>query len=188
LEKIAKIIATPEEFGAMTGIGRLKNRLIAALFTRFPSLGAKAAKKVEAMTFDTTPFTRMSKPLSEAKLALITTAGVHLRQDTPFDMSDPDGDPTFRVIDSGASVDELMITHDYYNHTDADRDINIVFPIERLREFASGKRIGQLASKFYGFMGHIQGRHINSLVDTFAGRVIDMLKEDGVDVVLLTPG
>ncbi len=172
----------------MAGVGRLKNRLIAALFTRFPSLGTKAAQKVETMAFDATPFTRMSKPLSEANLALITTAGVHLRQDTPFDMSDPDGDPTFRVINSGARVDELMITHDYYDHTDADRDINIVFPIERLRELVSGKRIGRLAPRFYGFMGHIQGRHIKSLVDTYAARVVAMLKEDGVDVALFTPG
>ena len=51
-------------------------------------------------------------------------------------MQDPDGDPTYREIERDTPVEALMITHDYYDHRDADRDINIVFPIQRLAELA----------------------------------------------------
>ena len=47
-------------------------------------------------------------------------------------MNNPNGDPSFRVIDSRQPISDLMITHDYYNHSDAEKDINIIFPIQRL--------------------------------------------------------
>jgi len=122
------------------------------------------------------------------KLALVTTAGVHLKSDKPFDMSDSSGDPTFRVIPSDADVSDLAITHDYYDHTDADKDVNIVFPMERARELAAEGVIGALAARSYGFMGHIEEKHIDTLVNKEAPRALAMLKEDGADVALLTPG
>jgi len=172
----------------MTNYARLKNKALAWVFSRFPSLGAKAADKIEAVTFDTIPWTALKKPLSESRLSLVTTAGVHLRSDEPFNMADPTGDPTVRVIPSDVSATELMITHDYYDHTGADEDINIVFPLERLRELRDRGRIGSLAARYYGFMGHIEPNHIPALMETYAPRVAAMMKEDGVDVALLTPG
>ena len=81
-----------------------------------------------------------------------------------------------------------MITHDYYDHTDADRDINIVFPIERLREFEREGIIGQLADTHYGFMGHIRGPHSETLARKSSPGVARRLKAAGVDAVLLAPG
>jgi D-proline reductase (dithiol) PrdB len=121
-------------------------------------------------------------------VALVTTAGVHHRDQPPFDMRNPDGDPSFRAIDGSHPVSDLMITHDYYDHRDADKDINIVFPIQRLRELEKEGVIGGIASTHYGFMGHILGEHVQTLVNRSAPQVARKLKEDGVDVVLLTPG
>lgn len=134
------------------------------------------------------PWTRVNKPLTKCKVAVVTTAGIHHRSQPPFDMHDHEGDPTFRVIDVSRPLSELTITHDYYNHADAERDINIVFPIERLRELEREGLIGEVAKTHYGFMGHIVGSHIHTLINQSAPEVARRLKRDGVDVVLLTPG
>jgi len=126
--------------------------------------------------------------LVDCKVAMVTTAGVHHRDQPPFDMRDPDGDPSFRAIDVSRPVCNLMITHDYYDHRDADKDINVVFPIQRLRELERDGIIGEIASTHYGFMGHILGAYVQTLVNRSAPEVARRLKEDGVDVVLLTPG
>ena len=119
---------------------------------------------------------------------MVTTSGVHQVDQRPFDMQVPHGDPSFRVIDGNRPISDLMITHDYYDHTDAEKDINIVFPIERLKELAADGVLGSVARYHYGFMGHITGRHIHTLVHRSAPEVARRLKEAGVDVVLLTPG
>ncbi len=102
-------------------------------------------------------------------------------------MKDPDGDPTFRVIDLSRPLNDLMITHDYYDHSDADKDINIIFPVERVREFVEAGIIGKLSNTAYGFMGHIDGPHIQTLVQKSAPEIAQRLKKDDVDIVLLTP-
>ncbi|WP_369681973.1 glycine/sarcosine/betaine reductase selenoprotein B family protein [Malonomonas rubra] len=62
-----------------------------------------------------------------------------------------------------------------------------MFPLDRLRELASEGTIGKLAASYYAFMGHIDGEHIDTLVYTTAKDVAQKLKEDEVEVVLLTP-
>ena len=165
-----------------------KNRLIAKLFTRLPSLARRAAAKVPPLKFDEPPFTALGKPLKDCRLALVTTAGVHLKTELPFDMVDSTGDPTFRVIPVAAARDELTITHNYYDHKDADQDLNIVFPLDRLRELAAEGRIGSLAARHYGFMGHVQENHFPRFVEEEIPRAAAMMKQDKVDVALITPG
>lgn len=134
------------------------------------------------------PFVRLRKPLSQCVGALITTAGVHLRGQPPFDMEDPDGDATYREIPGDVPLAALTITHKYYNHTAADRDINVVFPLERFRELAAQGVIGQVAPRHFGFMGHIEGAHLERLQRETAPEVAAKLRADGVDFAFLTPG
>jgi len=169
-------------------MGRFINRFFAKLNTRFPSLFDRAVKKPAVMTFADVPWSPLAKPLNACKVALVTTAGVHLLGQTPFDMLDRDGDASWRELPSATPIADYMITHDYYDHSDADRDINIVFPIERLRELKDTGLIGSLAEVNYGFMGHIDGRHIETLMKKTALQVGAALKAQGVDAVILTPG
>lgn len=166
----------------------MKNRLIAKAITAFPSLGQRLIDAYRPWESEDIPWTPVVKPLADSKVAMVTTAGVHHRDQEPFDMKDPDGDPTYRVIDGTRPVDSLMITHDYYDHSDADRDINIVLPIDRIGEMAGEGRIGSVADRHYSFMGHIDGRHISTLIEETGREVAHFLKEEGVDVALLTPG
>lgn len=165
-----------------------KNRMIAKLATRFPLLSKRLVASYSPWESDEIPWAPLRKPLAQCTLSLVTTAGVHPRDQTPFDMRGREGDPSFRVIDGELALSDLMVTHDYYDHTDADRDMNIVFPLERLREFAREGMIGRPAPHHYGFMGHITGPHIMTLITRSAPEIVRRLKKDAVDAVLLTPG
>lgn len=167
---------------------RLKNQILAKLLTRFPALAHRAADNIAPLKFDQTPWAPLPGPLSGLKLALVTTAGVHLKTDEPFDMVDKDGDPSFRVVPSDTPVDNLKITHDYYDHTDAEKDINIVFPVDRLKELRDEGRIGSLAPRFFGFMGHINEKHIPRFIEESVPAAAKMMREDGVQAALITPG
>lgn len=167
--------------------GRLKNRFIARILGIFPSLEKIFTSLYSPDESKAVPWTVVTKPLRESKIAVVTTAGVHHRSQKPFDMTDPDGDPSYRALDVGRPTDHFVITHDYYDHTDADLDINIVFPIDRLREFEEASIIGRLARTHYGFMGHVLGRHIDTMVKVTAPEVAARLKSDSVDAVILVP-
>lgn len=169
-------------------IQRIKNRLIARILTRFPLLVKLLTGLYKPPELEEIPWTPLKKPLAKSIVAVVTTAGVHNKTQKHFDMSDPNGDPSFRVIDISNPLTDLMITHDYYDHADADRDINIVFPIERLREFEKEGTIGGLSELHYGFMGHILGAHVDTLTKITAPEVAHRLQNDRVDIVLLTPG
>ena len=121
-------------------------------------------RKYQAVQNDEVPWTPLAKPIEESRIVLVTTGGVHLKSDTPFDMSDSNGDPSFRMIPSQAKPEELMITHDYYDHRDADQDLNLVFPWQILHGLVEEGILGSLSDQFISFMGHIDGPLIDTLV------------------------
>ncbi|MEX1020103.1 MAG: glycine/sarcosine/betaine reductase selenoprotein B family protein [Litorilinea sp.] len=136
---------------------------------------------------DPTPFAPVTKPLAQMRMALVTTGGFHRTDQTPFDMENPLGDPTYRVIPDATPRAELTITHKYYDHTDADTDHNVVFPLELLHELVDKQVIGATAPRHFAFMGHIDGELIATLNQETAPAVAEMLKQDQIDAVLLTP-
>lgn len=127
------------------------------------------------------PFVRPPKPLSESRLALVTTGGVHVPGDERFDIDDPLGDPSYREVPSDA--DELTWTHAYYR-PDA-TDLDAVFPLWTLRGLAAEGVVGELNRRHFSFMGAI--RDPEPLRTGTAPEVAKKLLQDGVDAVLLTP-
>jgi len=111
---------------------------------------------------------------------------VHLRTQQPFDMGDSRGDPSFRAIPADTPVEQLTITHDYYDHRDAERDLNILFPLALGRDLVEQRAIGGLGTS-YGFMGHIELPHVETLVRRTAPEVARRLRQEQIDAVLLTP-
>lgn len=100
------------------------------------------------------PLTRLIKPLAASHLIMISSCGVHLKTDRPLDVFHPFGDFSFRRVPSGASHQELIIHHLKFPHDDADLDINVIFPIERLQELAQEKVLGGLTENFFSFIGY----------------------------------
>jgi D-proline reductase (dithiol) PrdB len=167
-------------------LSRLKNRILARVFGVFPSLAERWGKGL-ARSADEIPWSPPRRPLRDSRVAVITTGGVQLRSQPPFDMEDPDGDASLREVPLDAPPGELAITHDYYDHRDADRDLDLVLPLERLRELERHGGIGSLHPVAYSLMGHIDGRHVGVLVRETAPRIADALARGEVHCALLVP-
>lgn len=131
------------------------------------------------------PWTEYNKLFSESKIALVSSAGVHLKDDEAFDMESRKGDSTYRVIPGDVDSSSLMVSHSHYDNKGANADINVVFPIDRLRELVEREQIGSVAQNNFGFMGFIPNTTL--LVEEYAPKVVEILKEDGVDAVVLSP-
>ena len=82
---------------------------------------------------DTTPWSPLRKPLSQAKISLVTSAGLHLRDDKPFIGDPKGGDSSYRVIPSTAKAADILQSHVSigFDHTAIMRDLNVTLPIDR---------------------------------------------------------
>jgi D-proline reductase (dithiol) PrdB len=136
---------------------------------------------------ESTPWVTLTKPLSECKVALVTSAGLHLRGDKPFTRDDPGGEYTYRVIPSDCDPADVVQSHFSigFDHTGIYRDLNVTFPVDRLRELSEKGQIGELSANYYSFMGAL--RDASKLIEETGPEVARRLKEEGVDVALLTP-
>ena len=165
----------------------LPNTFVVQACKHLPWLASRWAKRHQFVKGREIPWIPVGKPVAESVIALVTTAGVHLKSQEPFDMEDPDGDPSFRAIPSDARKEDLTITHKYYDHSAADRDVNVVLPLDRMREFVAEKRIRGIAPFAYAFMGHIHGRHLRTLIEASGPEVARRIKRDRAEAVILTP-
>lgn len=140
------------------------------------------------------PWTPLLKPLAGSRFALVTSAGIYdKRSQAPFNLErekkEPTwGDPTYRVIATDIPQSQVGVSHLHYNTAAAMEDINILLPINRMKELAATGRIGSLADSAYSFMGY-QGYPPNtkSWKEVYAPQVIDQMRKEAVDCVLLTP-
>jgi D-proline reductase (dithiol) PrdB len=138
----------------------------------------------EYTVFKDTPVTPLNKPLHKCKLALITTGGLHLKSDTPFDTKFKGGDCSYRSIPNDVKHKDLMVTHESYDHKFINADLNCVFPIDRIKEYVKKEKIKSLSKEHYSFMGHI---YVTGDLLRNAGKVGKRLKQLGVDIAFLTP-
>lgn len=128
----------------------------------------------------------MRKPLTECTIALVSTAGVHLKNQPAHNLLDAHGDPSFREIPGDTRASDIAVDHSHYDTTDANADPNCVFPIDRLHELVTMGIIGAVAPAHFGFMGFIPDGRL--LRDTTAPIVAERLLNQGTDAVVLTPG
>lgn len=133
------------------------------------------------------PFTPFDRELSRATVAIVTAAGVHRKDQEPFNIADELGDLTFRIIGQESQASDLMVTHHHYDHADADRDINVVFPIAALRQLVSEGFIGGEAREHIGYMGYTMQlkRMYEETAPDIAGEID---KKSRADAVILTGG
>lgn len=129
---------------------------------------------------------RLRVPLSEASIALVSTAGVHLVDQPEYDLENPYGDPSYREIPGDADSSRLRLSHSHYDHRQADTDPNVVFPIDRLRELAGEGFIAGPAPLHFGLMGF--NPNPARLIEETLPVVVRALGDSGADAVLLTPG
>lgn len=131
---------------------------------------------------DTPPFVPLAKPLTDCRVALLASGGIYRLGQVAFHFKD---DTSFRAIPVDTPADELRVTHFAYDMTDARRDVNVVFPLETLKDLAGLGRIGSLVPNAYTFMGGIySSRKVREIL---APALADCLIRDEVDVAIMVP-
>ena len=131
-------------------------------------------------SYDSTPFVA-GPPLSERRVALVSTAGLQRRGDRPFSADAGD----YRVIPGDTPSAELVMSHlsPNFDRTGFQADVNVVLPLDRLRELAAAGTIGSMADLHYSFMGATSP----SDLETRARELVGHLRADHVDAVVLIP-
>ncbi len=144
------------------------------------------------------PFTPFNVPLTEARVGLLTTSGHFLKDDDP----QPFGEtamtqeqavarisdfirsaPVLSEIPSSCPAPDLRVRHGGYDIRSAERDPNVTFPIERLREASAEGRVGELADTFYSFPGATAQGRLRSVLPEW----VEKLHDQDIDLMLLVP-
>ncbi len=131
------------------------------------------------------PLNRLNKPLARCRVALLTSGGVSRKDAQPFNAL-ARNDLRVDTIAESTPSDFFQVHDSYYNHADADRDINCIFPLDRLRELAADGVIGSVAPHHYsGFMGRIYTR--TAVINEAAPALARQLRAEEVDAIVLVP-
>ena len=128
-------------------------------------------------------WTEVVKELGEMTVAMATAAGVHLKSDARFNLA---GDTGYRVVPNSAATADMMVSHGGYDNADVNKDINCMFPIDRLNELVSAGFIKAAAPNHYGFMGG--GGDQEAFAKLTGPEIAKRLLSEGVDAVVLTGG
>lgn len=142
---------------------------------------------LEAMTltYKKTPVIAppIDKPLSELKVAVAASTGVHLRTDKPFIIT---GDSSYRIIPGDVDYDDITITHVRYPNQAAHKDLDCVFPLQTLRSMAEQGEIGEVSPVHVSWMGHVP--RVDVLIEVTAKQIAELFEENDVDLVIMSPG
>jgi hypothetical protein len=128
------------------------------------------------------PFTPFRGKVEEASVCIVSTAAVRAKTDEPFDT---EGDSTYRVIGSELSGADLTFDDTHYDHACAEKDMNCIFPIDRLRELALEKRIGGITERHFSMGFSSALRELREKTIPELARAVDKTRPD---IVLLTGG
>ncbi len=130
------------------------------------------------------PFTPFDKDLATATVALVSATGVYLPDQQPFPAEDP-GDVSYRLIPAEAETATMRISHHHYDHSEADADPNIVFPLDSLRELVADGVIAAVNDKHYsyGFTTRLK-----ELYETTFPEIADKVERSKTKLVVMTAG
>jgi D-proline reductase (dithiol) PrdB len=133
------------------------------------------------------PFTPFERELARSTIAIVTAGGVHLKDQEPFNIANELGDLSYRLFPEDVDSSQLMVTHHHYEHSDADKDINVVFPIDVLRDLQAEGFIGGVARKHVGYMGYTM--QLKAMYEGTAPEIANEIdKGSRADAVILTGG
>lgn len=130
------------------------------------------------------PYTPFDKELSTAIVTLVTATGIYVEGQAPFSTEDP-GEATYRVIPGAAESSSLRIAHHHYDHSEADADPNIVFPLDSIRQLVAEGVIGAVHTDHYsyGFTTRLK-----ELYETTFPEIADKIERSRTRLVVLTAG
>ena len=150
---------------------------------RLSQMGRNNLLTFPARVNDTAPFVSLSKPLAACRVAIVTTAGLHRRDDRAFGP----GEQTYRVIAADTPAADILQSHTSlgFDRVAIMRDLNVTFPVDRLRELVARGQLGGLGPNNYSVMGAL--REASRIEGETGPEVGRRLRDEGVDAVLITP-
>jgi len=136
------------------------------------------------------PWIPLPKPLSDCTVALISSGGIALKTDKPFDQEGERqnpwwGDPSYRIIPDTAKTEDVRVYHQHIDPKLAEQDLNCLLPLDRLNELVEAGMAGRAAPSHYSIMGYIL--EPTELLGVSVPAIIERLKSDQVDAVVLIP-
>jgi len=137
------------------------------------------------------PWAPLGRPLAEAKVALLSTAGLSMKDDAPFDMeferqNPTKGDSSWRRLRADATSESIEANHLHIDTGYIEKDLNVALPLDRLRELVAAGRVGSLAESHYSIMG-FQGNDSSRLEQESAPAIAEAMRSEEVDLALLAP-
>ena len=150
---------------------------------RLPQVNRNTLLTFPAQVNDTAPFALPRKPFSACRVAIVTTAGLHRRDDRAFGP----GEQTYRVIAADTPAADILQSHTSlgFDRVAIMRDLNVTFPVDRLRELVARGELSGLGPNNYSFMGAL--RDLPRVEGETGPEVGRRLRDEGVDAVLITP-
>ena len=137
------------------------------------------------------PWAPVRRPLADSRVALLSTAGISMKGDAPFDMEGERrrptwGDPSWRRLRADARADDVEVNHLHIDTTYIQHDLNVALPLDRLRELADAGRVGDVAPTHYAIMGY-QGNDTRALEAHSAPEIAAAMRSEEVDLAVLAP-
>lgn len=157
--------------------GQLRPGLWATINERYP--GSMITKH------DVVPLAALSQPLAASRVTFVSSAGVQPHGTLPFDVVHPIGDFSYRRVPSTSSPADLEIHQLKYPTRDAQRDLNVIYPIERLQELAAEGVLGELTPNFFSFIGY--NMDPERFERTLAEEIAEAVVAEGAEAALFSP-
>jgi D-proline reductase (dithiol) PrdB len=127
----------------------------------------------------------LSRPLSESSVALVTSSAITQPGQPPMDGPNIEGDYTIRLLDIDTPTADLRTWHTHFDTTAAQQDMNVVYPIDRLKELAAEGVIGRVASPGVSYMGYFS--NVFRIRDEVAPAIVEAVQRSGADAAVLVP-
>ena len=167
-----------------------QNRIVDSF--RYLSPASKAIMKtmIALAPRDPVPWTPLPRPLSEATVALVSTAGLSMLADPPFDAEGERqnpwwGDPSYRVIPRTATEADIVASHLHIETGYLRHDLDVVLPLRRLAEAEAEGRIGRVAPAHYSFMGYLLDP--TEFLERSVPAMIKRMRAEEVDAAVFVP-
>jgi D-proline reductase (dithiol) PrdB len=137
------------------------------------------------------PWTPLDRPLTESAVALVSSAGLALKTDRPFDQYlERDNpwwsDPGCRLLPRDTTGADVRLYHMHMNPGLVEQDLNTLMPLQPLKALAARGVIGATAQNHYAYMGYTL--QPAALLAQGAPDMIRQMKAEGVNIVVLVPG
>jgi D-proline reductase (dithiol) PrdB len=132
--------------------------------------------------FDPPTLTPLRKPIADSKIGLFVSCGAQLREDPPLGETE---DISFRLLHRGTPLSELVISHKTAVRKWAEEDLNVAYPLDRMKELESAGVIGRLAHTAISIVGSIH--RFTELLEQTVPAVKQIYDSQGVDLVLCFP-